>query len=540
MTGDRPDAGEPLAGEAADAGYAASSDALPVLGLFRDEAGLRDHLALNLDLIEPGLTLVKVEYTLENPDGAGGRVDILARDRFGHVVCIEVKRSDQSARAALNELSKYVTLLHRRDRVTLERIRCVVVSTHWSELLLPLSYFAAFASFDVEGVKAVAPAGSLKLEPVELPPAAFLPQLCPAMEVAWFDDAAVRDRYVELLADRSARLPFVRLALLLLEPGGPLSPERSRFAVVACVWRIADAHLIEIEAATGQPVGSDFPYAAEGWEAELDGMGWIDDVFGEVGGAFDFNYATSESLANMLGSYRLERVERLGDWPRAGLIDDDAQLLDAVLSRSPLGGSDRRNRHVFDATVTPSIVPSWRAVVAAFLDFIAFEPTWREEAEAFLAAVPAHHDVRLYAFDKNHMFFAIHQARAHPGAALSHFAIEVLTGNHPVVTMVGFYRWDGSTCPADAREAIEAVHGSVRWATLGAGSAVDVQRYDAAMPLHGFQPEVEVVDDGEDEAEEGRFGIGDLRGFVDAHPGYARNVSELLERMGPLPTDPRA
>lgn len=107
---------------------------LKVLGLFRNEAELRDHLASHIELIGSDLELLKVEYPLANSEGAGGRIDILARDRFDHVVCIEIKRSDQSARSALNELSKYVSLLYEQDRVPREMIRCIIVSTHWSEL----------------------------------------------------------------------------------------------------------------------------------------------------------------------------------------------------------------------------------------------------------------------------------------------------------------------------------------------------------------------------------------------------------------------
>lgn len=75
------------------------------------EARIRDYLAENLALIEPGLVLVEKEFRLANPFGAGGSIDILAKDGLGHFVVIELKRSDQAARAALHELTKYVALL---------------------------------------------------------------------------------------------------------------------------------------------------------------------------------------------------------------------------------------------------------------------------------------------------------------------------------------------------------------------------------------------------------------------------------------------
>jgi hypothetical protein len=541
MTGPHPGDEDKVDGEiGAPIPAAGDSGARPVLGLFWNEAGLRDQLALNLDIIEPGLELLKVEYTLDNNDGSGGRIDILARDRFDHVVCIEVKRSDQSARAALNELSKYVTLLYERDRVPREVIRCIVVSTHWSELLLPLSYFAASSGVDVVALKAVARNGILALEPVELRPLRFLPQLCPAMYVAWFDEPAVRDRYVDLIKARSGELPFMRLALLLLEPGMELDAGRSPFAVVECVWRAPDARISDIEQVTDEPIGSGFPYAAQGWDAELDALGWIDDVLGEVGGESGFSHATSESLRNMLGAYRVAGIERVGDWPKLEFINGDDRIMDAVLSRSPLGGSERQNRHSFDALVTPAVQPSWRAAVSAFLAFISFEPVWRDEAEGFLDGIPDTYEVHLHAFDKKHFFYAVHQARARPESMLSYFTIEVTLEGAFISSMVGYYRWDGATVPSDAREAIETVYGSLHWGRLAIGSAVDDQRYEAALALHGFTPDVDVFVSEDDLVERGGVEPGGTKAFVEAHPAYAQRVSELLEAMGTLPTDPSA
>ncbi|NHA01941.1 DUF91 domain-containing protein [Nocardioides sp. W3-2-3] len=60
------------------------------------ESVLRDHLAQNLDLIESGLQLLKVEYAVKNPDGADGSIDILARDTSGDFVVIEFEAIESS------------------------------------------------------------------------------------------------------------------------------------------------------------------------------------------------------------------------------------------------------------------------------------------------------------------------------------------------------------------------------------------------------------------------------------------------------------
>ena len=57
------------------------------------EDRIRDFLAENLDLLEPHLELIGKEYQLPSRIGAGGRIDLLAKDPFGHFVLIEIKRS---------------------------------------------------------------------------------------------------------------------------------------------------------------------------------------------------------------------------------------------------------------------------------------------------------------------------------------------------------------------------------------------------------------------------------------------------------------
>jgi predicted RecB family nuclease len=107
------------------------------------ESRLRDMLAENLDTLEPGLRLHDIEHRLENAVGAGGRMDILARDRHGLYVVVEVKRSDSTAREALDEIAKYTELLRREQGIPPEKIRAIIASTTWHELLIPASNFAS-------------------------------------------------------------------------------------------------------------------------------------------------------------------------------------------------------------------------------------------------------------------------------------------------------------------------------------------------------------------------------------------------------------
>lgn len=119
----------------------------------RLEDAIRDYLAEHLGLLEPNLQLFQKEFRVPNPEGSGGRIDILAKDNFGQFVIIEIKRSDQSARQALNEIHKYTALFRLRQGLDEKKVRLIVVSTDWYELLLPLSEYAATTPYTVEGIR---------------------------------------------------------------------------------------------------------------------------------------------------------------------------------------------------------------------------------------------------------------------------------------------------------------------------------------------------------------------------------------------------
>ncbi|WP_209348430.1 endonuclease NucS domain-containing protein [Pontixanthobacter sp. CEM42] len=113
------------------------------------ESEIRDFLAKNPGMIEPGMTVVKAEEFLPNDQGARGFIDLFCRDKSGKYVIVEIKRSDAASREAITELYKYTTLLKRKYLLNNTEIRLIVASTHWHELLTPYSEFFHDSSFDI-------------------------------------------------------------------------------------------------------------------------------------------------------------------------------------------------------------------------------------------------------------------------------------------------------------------------------------------------------------------------------------------------------
>ncbi|KQZ28069.1 endonuclease NucS domain-containing protein [Duganella sp. Root1480D1] len=167
------------------------------------EAKIRDHLALNLDLIEKGLTIINSEYHLRNSFGTNGRIDILARDFFGNYVIIEIKRSEQAARQALHELFKYVSILHRQLGVAQTSIRAMLVSTVWDELAVPFSEFLEIAPCHTEGIRITANTegqiiSAVKFTPIALNAALSISQ---SQNIHLYERVEQRDENVRVVSD---------------------------------------------------------------------------------------------------------------------------------------------------------------------------------------------------------------------------------------------------------------------------------------------------------------------------------------------------
>ncbi|MCG9770346.1 endonuclease NucS [Pseudoalteromonas piscicida] len=116
------------------------------------ESTIRDKLALNLEILENGLQLLHKEYFIENKLGASGYIDILAKDEFDNLVVIELKKSDQSARAGIHELFKYLALLVEQQGIDPSKLRVILVSTTWHELLIPFSEFRKSVPYHTQGI----------------------------------------------------------------------------------------------------------------------------------------------------------------------------------------------------------------------------------------------------------------------------------------------------------------------------------------------------------------------------------------------------
>ena len=463
----------------------------PVLGRWKNEGEFRDHLAAHLDTLEPDLVLIETEHTLRNPNGAGGRVDILATDALGNFVCIEVKRSDNSARATLNELAKYLVLFCQENDVTKERVRCILVSTHWHEARLPLSTFAMMSGADVSGYEAKLEDGKLSLDRQEMQTITFSPQISPEICVMYFADEQKRQSYLLRVKQRAAQLPFLRVAVLQLDP----KPE-SKFVdhvAVTYLWKIPSEFHSELETVIGNSVGWLFPYAYEGSEAEADASYWafLEDDDLATSYFASSQRGTSEKVTSLLQRFSFKSIERVGRWPAKDVVNTDEKLLSQMTSFSSMTGGAQQHDYHYAAIARPQLEKGFQREVSGFLEFLSFSPVFKAAAETYLTSLHvAQGEVTFEANRGRNAFMDLYLSHRGEGSQLASFQIIHVIDGVPSEGLAGGYYWDGDTRPQDPESNISAAYGNISLALMQAFSTTEWHADTDVLAMHGLIPAV--------------------------------------------------
>ncbi|WP_024311122.1 endonuclease NucS domain-containing protein [Sinorhizobium medicae] len=164
---------------------------------------LRDFLAENLHLLEDGLELLKKERFLPNEFGSNGFLDILAKDRSGNFVVIEVKIAKYAEREAFTELLKYMGLMKRHLGSRESEIRLFIVSPDWRELTVPFSEFASAVSYNVTGYKVTISGESVTAVSIQPPlPPAIGRSIVPRHWAQFYNEEKERDNKSEIYAEK--------------------------------------------------------------------------------------------------------------------------------------------------------------------------------------------------------------------------------------------------------------------------------------------------------------------------------------------------
>jgi hypothetical protein len=424
-----------------------------------NENALRDYIADRLDMVEAGLTLVDREHYLKNARGAAGFLDIFARDSLDRLVIIELKRTDSSAREAIQELFKYAALLRERYLIRDVEYRLILLSVEWHELLIPYSEMKKTAPFELSAGRIVLgsdgwPAG---VEPIEAVATAaprrfskrhFLwrfengdaagaaaPLIAAHMTAAGLRDfVLVKCRANDERFDGNIFLYFAHQELTLEEYRESLRRQLSPEAYDEFEEQIAD--LTEEEDRVGEAADAAW---LPGYEEFFER---IDSDHSEI--------SHPEKASHWFKDGSLAEIVIL----RFGRFNDttisDATIIEELIGQG--GASDfllRSNA----STVSP---PQMAALRAAVSNIFFFNSEWRNACLDLLAYAektgPA--NVTVAAFSNEDILRSIAGAAFRYPGYVPTFRLEIARDGAAVETFMGVPEWDGSTFDFDTvREA---------------------------------------------------------------------------------------
>ncbi|WP_321863288.1 endonuclease NucS domain-containing protein [Pseudomonas paraveronii] len=497
-----------------------------VLGLFDDERELTIYLSKNLHLIEPGMTLVATNYAVaNNVSGASGSFDILALDQFKNKVIIEVKRSDQAARQALHELSKYISLFMESGKVNQNKIRCFVLSTVWHELDVPLAFFRENCPIDVKGFAILAVDGSVVVEERDLPLISSDSRLSPDLRFGFFRTETSLNKYCEDLTLALADVPSVQAALLTMKP---FDSERLYMSLL-CIWRIPDLAVDTVEGLISDPEFKEEYYHFGGWELETDLINWLLDRSDEAEFEFaELKRATPEKIENYKEFYEYTSLVKLGAWPKVDLINDLEEVLSCLVAKDVSSVGNRSNRHEFAIRSSKATGKSWSYACDAFKEFICHNELWVRNFTEFEKTISKDAVVSLNAWDQRHFYYSVCQAVQNPKAELSQFEVTVTEKSGEKSYLVGGWLWSGAEIYTRAKENIERDYGKVFTAIALLYSAVDQERYEYVYERHGFYAYVLAHDPAKDSS---RLTVSD-NAPEDSAINMGSGLSEFVKRNG--------
>jgi hypothetical protein len=335
------------------------------------ERKLRDKLAQRLDLIEPNLTLLSIEEYLPNMEGSYGFIDILAKDKFGNIVIIELKRANSASRQAIHELFKYIALIKQNNSISANKLRCIVISTTWHELLTPFSEFKASVSFHVEGYQLFLDSfqNPSKVEVIDTTNINQQEEIaiCPLHKVLLFADPTDRDEAIVSLISFLKNANIADYCCIIPLDYQGVNP--------TCIYPYAVYYL-----------PSRIPKDVQERMLESNILGVADYVEGDLPDwcveeaiisclplflAYDFELGTAEKLFGMINSgWIVTQIVRTGQMFHSKTFYSDSDIIRYAT------GLEGKNRLKFSAIGTPKQKLRWAEIIENMKPVLSGNPTW--------------------------------------------------------------------------------------------------------------------------------------------------------------------
>lgn len=436
-----------------------------------NEAQIRDYLADHLYLVELGLHLVRKEDPLPNAKGSKGFIDILARDRYGLYVVIEVKRTNKAAREAVHEFSKYVGLLKASRGIAKDQIRCMLLAVEWWELAVPFSEFVRSTGYQAEGFQIILDEETglpRELRPVELVPEGSELTLCPRHIALSYVTRERRAASALVLFKALARRGVIDYLTVELDYVGASSKIIYPFAYYLAISSLSPNNREVFEQGITEEERKEFSRELGRPEDRADGLDQVADIADENEWIYEelvfrqvlkdvfrtsdeVNACSPETFSALLGNRRVISIIRGGRWSDAAVITD-ADVLTA------LAGFSGESTHSFIDFGSPRLTAAWERLKGRIYKSLTGNDLWEEGTTAYLEEIERsipRADVSVRIFNPDSLALALYQLLTDP-VSRPLPALEIVTAEDGGKTRIlfGYLEWDGVTCPADPEQFI--------------------------------------------------------------------------------------
>lgn len=418
-----------------------------------NETFIRDFLIENLSIIEPDLILIDKEFTIPNSVGAGGRIDILAKDKFGMYVIVELKKSNVSARQALHELQKYIALFKTNYGIASEKCRCILLSTEWHELLVPFSEFSRIVDYQMDGYQLILNEEGMPISKtsISLVPEGEERFIFPRHNIYLYETNENREIAKEKLEDILKKIKIKDYALLIINYEGDSEKVIYPFALYLVIdyLKKLDKEIIK------QDLGILDIDDIDDIDEEVNNQPVIEEeILSEITNRLldlidTMEGGCAESLQHMISNGWFVNKTCRGNRTSLKLLITDEEILKEIISFE--GG----NSVIYTSVTTPKIQPLWKATSEKLKHFLYSNFFWNVGSEWFLKKVESTSTkatVNLRIYDACDILKSLYNYYCR---SVNYFpSLELVAQipgengeNNKTIILVGFLEWDRHTFP---------------------------------------------------------------------------------------------
>ncbi|MDZ8092475.1 MAG: endonuclease NucS [Nostoc sp. DedQUE05] len=411
-----------------------------------NEADIRDFLTDNLDIIEPDLKFIQKEFSLENSLGAGGRIDILAKDKFGSFVIIEIKKSDKNARQALHELLKYMALFKTNYGLAAKKCRCILLSTEWHELLIPFSEFHRFVNYQIDGYQLILNEEGIPISKkiVPLVPESEERFIFPIHNIFLYEINEERAIATEKLKGILTELEIKNYYILVINYEGD-SKNVSPFALYLVINKFKNSEKQSIKKTLN------IFDADDEFDEEIDiklvlEYKALSEITNRLMDLIDTIEGTSETLQGMMSNgWNINKIYT-GNQLSLNLLITDEEIIKEITSFE--GG----NSIIYTSVTTPKNQSSWKATSEGLKHFLYGNDLWQIGCDWFfnkVESVSREATVNLRIYYGSDILFSLYNYFCRGVSYLPTLEIVAQIAGQPnkTIILVGSLEWDRHTFP---------------------------------------------------------------------------------------------